>query len=633
MYIAKRGSRYWFRKAIPLDLIPVLGFAEIRRSLRTASVRTARRRAMQMLVRVEDVYMVLRSEHPMAPARDIAVKLLEDALRDTVSAFQSDQKTPILDLMDRANMLDASISILRRHDAKPPRLAEGTIFDRAGIAGLTFVADPAGLANTLREDRPNSLANRLALDIVKIALKMAGGATRWDLISAIERTLRKSCEVGAEAAATADRDDLRILAKELIEIAREGQGTARAGDHDSTPSFDPEQFRETIAGDVRQAVASAHRDRWSAELLSKKIEEFLHWKLAQLSGEKHKADIPRRLANFLAAVSDKPVRDVTREDLVAYRDLLDKVPDRYEARLKTADMRKAVEVNSKRARPFKTIGPATVNLKYLGPVRQLFDWLVADRKVETNPADGIRSLQEDREAASTKKLPFKPDQITRIFASTSKMPRSSALYWFPLVLLLTGARPNEIAQMLTDDLRLDHNRRPHLSVLSLEDDEDEGDIEVSKEAPKDARTVKTAAGRRLIPIHPILIEAGFVDFIKARQEESGTGVPLFKDLQPNKYGNWAAAVTKRINRRIDRIGITNHRFSTYSFRHTFMDACDACGMPAETRMKIMGHQISGMAGIYGNPLPRPDESKWIEKVRFPAVDFKPYLKSLKRKSP
>jgi len=55
VYVVKRGDRFWLRNIVPVDLVDVLGIAEIRRSPRTASAREARRRALDVLVRVEDV--------------------------------------------------------------------------------------------------------------------------------------------------------------------------------------------------------------------------------------------------------------------------------------------------------------------------------------------------------------------------------------------------------------------------------------------------------------------------------------------------------------------------------------------------------------------------------------------------
>jgi hypothetical protein len=104
MYVVRRGDRWWFRKAIPVDLVDVLGIAEIRRSLRTSNVREARRRALEVLVRVEDVYAVLRSEKPLRPARDVALRLLEAALDTNVgSPAVADQKGRLL--QEAANLL------------------------------------------------------------------------------------------------------------------------------------------------------------------------------------------------------------------------------------------------------------------------------------------------------------------------------------------------------------------------------------------------------------------------------------------------------------------------------------------------------------------------------------------------
>lgn len=67
-------------------------------------------------------------------------------------------------------------------------------------------------------------------------------------------------------------------------------------------------------------------------------------------------------------------------------------------------MRLAIEKNVACKVPYPTIGPVTVNLKWLGPVDRLFDWLVLEEKIEKNPVDGVRSTQESGEAANTKRL-------------------------------------------------------------------------------------------------------------------------------------------------------------------------------------------------------------------------------------
>ncbi|MFC5292505.1 DUF6538 domain-containing protein [Bosea minatitlanensis] len=41
MYLFRRGSHWWIRKAVPVDLVEILGIAQVRRSLRRRSGRTS----------------------------------------------------------------------------------------------------------------------------------------------------------------------------------------------------------------------------------------------------------------------------------------------------------------------------------------------------------------------------------------------------------------------------------------------------------------------------------------------------------------------------------------------------------------------------------------------------------------
>jgi integrase len=296
-------------------------------------------------------------------------------------------------------------------------------------------------------------------------------------------------------------------------------------------------------------------------------------------------------------------------------------------------MRDAIENNSKRKSPYPNIVATTVDLKWLGPVNRLFQWLVLEEKIEKNPVDGVRSTQEAGEAANTKRLPFKSDQISKLFAITSAAPPKTALYWLPLMMLTTGARPNELAQLRTDDLDLTFNGRPHLNVLCLlDDDDDAAEPSDTADWKNDPRRVKTLAGRRMIPLHPILIAAGFVPFVNDRHNNAAK--PLFRDLHADQHGFWSAAITKRLNRIIrNKLKITNPKYSAYSLRHSFIDECKSAKIEEETRMKFVGHQIEGVHGIYGKPNVLPHESELIDSVRFDGIDFGQYSRSLRSSDP
>ena len=93
-------------------------------------------------------------------------------------------------------------------------------------------------------------------------------------------------------------------------------------------------------------------------------------------------------------------------------------------------------------------------------------------------------------------------------------------------------------------------------------------------------------------------------------------------------GHRSSAITKRLNRIIrEKLKITSPRYTAYSLRHSFIDACESTGIAEETRMKFVGHQLEGVHGIYGNPYVLPHESELIDTVRFDGIDFSCYAES------
>lgn len=616
MYVVRRGDRFWFRKAVPVDLVDVLGIAEVRRSLRTGSAREARRRALDVLVRVEEVYAVLRSERPMRPARDIALALLEKAL-------QSNSGTPAM-FETNGQLLQEAAGVLRRTGD-----GDLSVGRKNGIADLddqnTFPAgEPISFVGTddalrmLRAEGPKGEENRIAIAILEAVARMSLGRLKdtnhgaRDLDTALSAlsALREGA-IAPEAAFPFEQ--LRALLTSHFPPA--------------APTLDAQAVREMVAAELRDGIARAEAEKWSGMLLSEAIAKFEAVEVCMRGGQKHQEDVPRRLANFMSVVGDKPIRDVSRNDVRRYRDLLDQLPDRFVLRFNTSDMQEAIKANRERRYPYGAIKKPTIDLKYLGPVNRLFAFLVKEKLLGANPLDGIRSTQKEESSAKAKRLPLKPHHIDLLFAETARQPVITATYWVPVIMLFSGARPGELAQLKVEDLRERFNGRPHLSVLCQEDDnEEEPDVEiVRKPAVEDIRRVKTEAGRRLIPVHPVLVRMGLLDLFQRRRRDVGAKGQLFKDVKPNAHGHYSAALTKRINRRLRALGITNKRFVLYSLRHNFIEACNASGMPLGTRNKVVGHQSEGMGGIYGNPLPEPWESDWIEKVTHAGINLEPYL--------
>jgi integrase len=109
--------------------------------------------------------------------------------------------------------------------------------------------------------------------------------------------------------------------------------------------------------------------------------------------------------------------------------------------------------------------------------------------------------------------------------------------------------------------------------------------------------VKTGQFRD-VPIHPHLIEMGFLDYVKTR-----TG-PLFYDPARGRGGSAANPISKKAGERlaawvrklgIDDVGVDpNH-----GWRHSFKTRGRACGMRESVLDAIQGHAPRTEGGKYG----------------------------------
>ncbi|MDU0341099.1 site-specific integrase [Bosea rubneri] len=614
MYLHRRGAHWWFRKAVPSDLTGVLGRPDVRRSLRTRNAALARRRALQVLIRIDEVYAVLRSQRPMRPAREIALAMLDDAI-ESVSGTPPLVGQKLALLRDARGVIEDYVRDADGDDWDEER-ADTHWIGKAEAFGILEAETAAG--------RSNEAARALLKTVDRVSRRPFGKHSERDIDSAMDRA-SEFFPSPEKAASTPEGP--RATRQMLDDVKREFVAELKAIIGDRAPNPDAAELKAAVSDVVKTAYSDAKASRWSEELLSKAIGRYDTDEIVKAGDPKHAGDVRARLANFLRFVGDKSVRDISRDDIRDYRNVLDQLPNRFALILKTRDMREAIALNAARRQPLNVISAKTINLKYLGPVGRLLQWLVDDGKIEKNPLTGLQSEQEADSDAKSKRLPFKPPQISALLALTAKETAVGPVYWFPPVILFTGMRLNELAQLRTDDLRLDHNGRPHLNVLSLVDEEDEGDTAVKPRKSKTkGRRVKSAAGRRLIPVHPTLIEMGFLEFVALRRKRSGKDVQVFPELKADPSGRYSDAISKRLNRRIRKgLGITNPRYTAYSLRHNFRDACTESAVSEEARKKAMGHQLHGMDGVYGNPLLLRHESDAVAGIRYPDVDMSPYL--------
>jgi integrase len=83
-----------------------------------------------------------------------------------------------------------------------------------------------------------------------------------------------------------------------------------------------------------------------------------------------------------------------------------------------------------------------------------------------------------------------------------------------------------------------------------------------------------------------------------------------------KHKDPSDAASKRLNRFLDDIGITDPRKVAHSLRHRAQDRLRAAGCPEDVRWSILGHEEETVAAGYGVGFPVLLLRKWINKIGF-----------------
>ncbi len=292
-------------------------------------------------------------------------------------------------------------------------------------------------------------------------------------------------------------------------------------------------------------------------------------------------------------------RDVTRANCRRVRDVLAKLPPNATKRFPKMKLDKLAARAT--ARGLRPLAPRTTN-SYLSKLSALFRWAEREEYVDRNPAIALR-VAEPVDARDARQ-PFSPDQLRLIFAGApyaADAPRAAKFY-VPLVALFTGARLNEICQLGVDDVAT----RDGVPVVLIR--------------AGGGRSVKTAAARRVLPVHPELVKIGFLAFAEAQR--SAGHDRLFPELKLDARGHYADAFSKWFARSLRAAGANRPRTSFHSFRHNFRDALREADVSREAVNDLGGWAGGGVADNYGAGLRPATLAREINKIKYLGLDLR-----------
>jgi integrase len=140
-------------------------------------------------------------------------------------------------------------------------------------------------------------------------------------------------------------------------------------------------------------------------------------------------------------------------------------------------------------------------------------------------------------------------------------------------------RLGEVSQLACTDIRMEDD----MWAIDINDEE--------------YKKVKSAAARRVIPMHPVLVSLGLPEFMQD-VKALNLGPQLFPVLLPKDDGSQGNAPGKKWDLYLKVIGLTDDALTYHSFRRTANTLLKKVGVPFDVRCQMVGHDLDHVNESY-----------------------------------
>jgi integrase len=231
----------------------------------------------------------------------------------------------------------------------------------------------------------------------------------------------------------------------------------------------------------------------------------------------------------------------------------------------------------------------TIRNSYIAAVKATLNYAKQQNKISANVATevSVRVLKKKKQ----REKGFTKEEAQLILRATTASPQADispeyakARRWVPWICAYTGARVNEITQLLPTDFHVQDG----INYIRI-------DAEASK-----------TGDYRLVPLHDDLIDQGLLKY-----KDSRKGLPLFYDPERSRGGKEAGRHFRKAGEhlarwiRSDEVGVTDKRVApNHGWRHRFSSMARHVDMHPDIQNIIQGHAGDKVAADYGDA--------WIE---------------------
>lgn len=391
-------------------------------------------------------------------------------------------------------------------------------------------------------------------------------------------------------------DDIRSF---TVEVKTKKAGVSVKVDADSSIPGDVQGAQEALRQLFPQGLPSGLQvgSQTAAPVvtssrLSEVAKQFTKMAVSEERSRSTVSEYAATIQEFIERIGDLPIREVTGKHISCYTHFL-----LTERKLKQRTIDKKLNAINALFRQAKNDGDWDKKEEF--PTVGHYKFKKKKRRHAQVSEDGYQAFVE----AELVTL-YTPEQ----YLKNATVPHE---YWLPLLGFFCGGRLNELCQLMVGDVK------QHNGVWV---------IHINKEGHP-LKRLKTAASERMVPLHSVLIDLGFLEYVELVRafdtsvfEFPGLVFPYLSHTEKNAFGG---APSQRFGRFLDRLGITDEKKVFHSFRGNLNQALMNLRVHEEHRCRLMGHDYSSVnSDSYTTDLPlsmvRDD---FVEHLPLPPIDF------------
>jgi len=578
-YLWRRGARFWFQIAVPIDLQGAFGSTPVRLPLPCDDHRDASRYARRLAGIAESWFMELKKERFTGLAKLAAER---GQLPNVRERLYEQLAKEIREITRQVAELD---------DLRKPRVVGS---DREMIAHLKHRNSVLESILANLDDKANAIAREYADFFAK------AGSERGRLYDQMNDNAADMSSVAAEAYHTVKQAEGRL--ESLKTRVVEGEELRNHVSRETLIALDESKR-------LREAnTALTQRLDYKGPLLSDSQHKFLDNMRIRGVSKKLVADVSTKIDLFIALIGDKHLGNYLISDLQRFASRLSHLPQKHSVSPRWRG-RPVVEIivenEERRSSKVEYLTENTIINNFVGRVKTAIRWLSAESGIDNPFREQIR-IVAPAARSSVIRHGFAIEQVNSLVEHAAFAKKADEA-WLPIVALLTGTRIGELVMLCPDEIE----QRNGIWVMDL--------TRQGRDHRRSPRSLKTETSRRFAVIHRKLIELGFHRWATDTSREW-----VFEDFHRAEAP--ANAASKRFQRLFKLWGLTGRNTEVFhALRHTYKDLARAAGVEERTIALQTGHSLDGVAMNYGSKMLRPDEMKRLSEIDLPSEwNLQPY---------